>query len=269
MRMHRARPRGRRSPLQTAGAARADGARLGRHARRGDAGRRAQPCRQDFPGRDFMLVAAFAVILVTVLVQGTTLGRVIRWAGLSEPEAERPLPQHVARPRRRWPRRRRSSSSSAPTTAEGKLIHPQLLERYQKKATGLADYAEPRGGLRPDPHRPFRPGPGGDRRGAGRTAAAAPWRRDRRGDDAGAGTGPGSRGAQRPVGQVRPGDGARWRRFTARSAPPVCRSARPAAGRHRRRRQPRTETRDRSGALSRSASGREASRPARHRSPGG
>jgi len=32
----------------------------------------------DFPGRDAILVAAFAVILFTVLVQGTTLGPLIR-----------------------------------------------------------------------------------------------------------------------------------------------------------------------------------------------
>ena len=35
---------------------------------------------ESMPGRDFMLVTAFAVILVTVLIQGTTLGLVIRWA---------------------------------------------------------------------------------------------------------------------------------------------------------------------------------------------
>lgn len=32
-----------------------------------------------FPGRDFILLATFAVILVTVLVQGATLGPLIRW----------------------------------------------------------------------------------------------------------------------------------------------------------------------------------------------
>ena len=41
-----------------------------------------------FPGRDFMLVAAFCVILGTVLLQGTTLGALIRWALLSEPARE-------------------------------------------------------------------------------------------------------------------------------------------------------------------------------------
>lgn len=39
----------------------------------------------NLPGRDFLLVAAFAVILITVLVQGTTLGFVIRW--LRPPES--------------------------------------------------------------------------------------------------------------------------------------------------------------------------------------
>lgn len=29
---------------------------------------------EDFPGRDFILVMAFAVIVGTVLIQGTTLG---------------------------------------------------------------------------------------------------------------------------------------------------------------------------------------------------
>lgn len=37
---------------------------------------------ETMPGRDLMLVAAFAVILVTVILQGMTLGLVIRIAGL-------------------------------------------------------------------------------------------------------------------------------------------------------------------------------------------
>ena len=38
-----------------------------------------------FPGRDVVLFATFAVIVVTVLVQGTTLGPLIRWLGIAEP----------------------------------------------------------------------------------------------------------------------------------------------------------------------------------------
>jgi CPA1 family monovalent cation:H+ antiporter len=93
----------------------------------------------DFPGRDFMLVAAFGVILGTVLVQGMTLGSLIRWAGLSEPGHEQP---------------RLSMSEAEATMAQaqvkrveilaydvdGTLIHPQLLERYQRRATISANY---------------------------------------------------------------------------------------------------------------------------------
>jgi CPA1 family monovalent cation:H+ antiporter len=42
------------------------------------------------PGRDLMLVTAFAVIAVTVLVQATTLGWLIRWAGLREAVRAKP-----------------------------------------------------------------------------------------------------------------------------------------------------------------------------------
>lgn len=38
---------------------------------------------EHFPGRDRLLLATFGVILVTVLLQGTTLGPLARWLGLS------------------------------------------------------------------------------------------------------------------------------------------------------------------------------------------
>lgn len=44
----------------------------------------------DFPGRDFMLVMAFAVILGTVLLQGMTLGPLIRFANLDEATSDHP-----------------------------------------------------------------------------------------------------------------------------------------------------------------------------------
>jgi CPA1 family monovalent cation:H+ antiporter len=94
----------------------------------------------DFPGRDLMLLTAFAVILIPVLIQGTSLNLVIRWARLIEPEAERV---------------RLSASQAEAVMAKaqvrvvetrayddaGKLVHPQLLERYQRKARIYADYA--------------------------------------------------------------------------------------------------------------------------------
>ena len=84
-----------------------------------------------FEARDFMLVTAFAVILVTVLVQGMTLGPVIRW--LRPPETG-----HV--PARLTMSGAEASMARAQFVAvekqayaeDGSLVHPQLLEKYKK-----------------------------------------------------------------------------------------------------------------------------------------
>ena len=93
-----------------------------------------------FPGRDFILVTAFAVIFATVLVQGTTLGALIRLVKLSEPDSERA-------------RLTMSEAEAAMTKAQagiverhaydgdGTLIHPQLLQRYRKRAEVTERYA--------------------------------------------------------------------------------------------------------------------------------
>lgn len=93
----------------------------------------------DFPGRDFILVTAFAVILIPVLIQGTTLGGVIRWSRLIEPEAERV---------RMTPSEAEAAMAHAQVTVveagaydgEGNLVHPQLLERYKRRATIYTNY---------------------------------------------------------------------------------------------------------------------------------
>ncbi len=94
----------------------------------------------EMPGRDFMLVCAFAVILGTVLIQGMSLGAVIRWAKLREPEGV-------------GPRISMSQAEAAMAQAQvriiearahdeaGEVIHPQLLKRYRAKAEISADYA--------------------------------------------------------------------------------------------------------------------------------
>jgi monovalent cation/hydrogen antiporter len=107
-----------------------------------------------FPGRDFMLVAAFAVILATVLIQGMTLGRVIKWAKLREGEGDAA---------------RLSMSEAEASMAQvqikivearaydddGGLIHPRLLERYQRKATMSEKYASEEEAHRPMLHAHF------------------------------------------------------------------------------------------------------------------
>ena len=106
------------------------------------------------PGRDFILVTAFAVILITVLVQGTTLGLVIRWA---QP-VETPI---------NMPRLDMSQAEAAMALAQlklveakayamdGTLIHPMLLERYRRRASASKDYAGKEAEYRPRLHAHF------------------------------------------------------------------------------------------------------------------
>lgn len=95
----------------------------------------------DFPGRDFILVTAFIVILGTVLVQGTSLGTLIEWAGLSEPATEKP--------RLSMPQAELAMANAQLAAVErlahdesGTLIHPRLLDQYQRKAKVMINYAE-------------------------------------------------------------------------------------------------------------------------------
>lgn len=94
---------------------------------------------ETMPGRDLMLVAAFAAILVTVLLQGMTLGLVIRAAGLTdhgprpaltlgEAEAAVALVQLKAV----------AARAHAP---DGTLVHPRLLETYTRRAAQTASYS--------------------------------------------------------------------------------------------------------------------------------
>lgn len=95
---------------------------------------------EDFPGRDFMLVTAFAVILATVIVQGTTLGTAIRWANLSEHEADRPR-LTVSQAEVAMAQAQLALVERRAYDADGTLVHPRLLERYRAKARHLAQYA--------------------------------------------------------------------------------------------------------------------------------
>ncbi|MEI2301902.1 Na+/H+ antiporter [Ensifer sp. MJa1] len=96
---------------------------------------------EDFPGRDFILLTSFIVIVGTVLVQGTTLGWVIDRARLVETEAEKAR-LTMSQAEAAMAQAQFSTVQRLAHDADGKLIHPQLLERYQRRATSIVDYAE-------------------------------------------------------------------------------------------------------------------------------
>lgn len=94
----------------------------------------------DLPGRDFMLVTAFAVILVTVLIQGTTLGLVIRW--LNPPEVgSRAAPMGMSQAEVAMAQVQVKIVEQRAYADDGTLIHPQLLERYRRRAKMSEKYA--------------------------------------------------------------------------------------------------------------------------------
>lgn len=108
----------------------------------------------DFPGRDFMLVTAFAVILGTVLIQGMSLGSLIRWARLSEPDAEGTR-LSLSEAEAAMAKAQVQVIESRAYDENGTLIHPRLLERYQRKATITASYAGQEDHFAPQLHAHF------------------------------------------------------------------------------------------------------------------
>ena len=86
-----------------------------------------------FPDRDQLLIASFAVILFTVLVQGTTLGPLIRLSRLDtlEEPGREPLNEAAARVAIL---QAALSDLEAMTGADGPL-HPQLLDEYRRRLT--------------------------------------------------------------------------------------------------------------------------------------
>lgn len=96
---------------------------------------------EGFPGRDFILVTAFAVIVGTVLIQGTTLGRIIDWARLVEPESEKAR-LTMSQAEASMAQAQFATVQGLAYDGEGELIHPQLLKRYQVRAERSADFVE-------------------------------------------------------------------------------------------------------------------------------
>ena len=161
---------------------------------------------EDFPGHDLILFLTFFVILVTVLVQGTTLGPLIRLLGVARPADRDGLP-----PEARAPRRAGARSTSA---------HRATRERRD----GRPD--RPRPGCRiPRAHRPRGAFARARRRAAGRAgrAALAAAGGDRRGSRPA--SRPASRGRHPRRRAARARTGARPRRAaaarTARALTPI------------------------------------------------
>ncbi len=93
---------------------------------------------EEMPGRDLILAAAFAVILVTVLVQGTTIGWLIRRLGLGL-EDERDAAQLTqVQAMARMTAAQLAAIEPLARLPDGSLRHPRLLEQFTYRADIMA-----------------------------------------------------------------------------------------------------------------------------------
>ncbi|SNB73228.1 sodium/proton antiporter, CPA1 family [Arboricoccus pini] len=94
----------------------------------------------DLPGRDLALVATFAVILVTVLGQGTTMGMIIRWTGLTNGDAHDGRHLSLSSARARMAAAQLHLVQERAFDAAGKLVHPRLLDQAKYRAEAAARF---------------------------------------------------------------------------------------------------------------------------------
>ena len=103
------------------------------------------------PGRDLVLVCAFAVILVTVLLQGTTPGPLIGWLQLTGPEEIARRQDNEDRAWQRMAEAQHGIIAALSRQADGAERHPRLLEQYAIRARLAAEFHQDR-----DTHRPVK-----------------------------------------------------------------------------------------------------------------
>ncbi|WP_273502825.1 Na+/H+ antiporter [Paracoccus sphaerophysae] len=94
----------------------------------------------EMPGRDLMLVTAFAVIFATVVVQGTTLGALI---GLVRPrDLDPPAKLSLYQAEAAMARARNALVERHAVGPDGTVIHPQLLEQSRQRLRSTERFAE-------------------------------------------------------------------------------------------------------------------------------
>lgn len=92
----------------------------------------------DMPGRDLMLIAAFAVIFVTVVAQGSSLGALI---GKIRPvDGDPPAKMAMPAAEAAMARARMAAIERLAYAEDGTLIHPQMLEEHRKRMRFMERY---------------------------------------------------------------------------------------------------------------------------------
>jgi CPA1 family monovalent cation:H+ antiporter len=100
------------------------------------------------PGRDLMLVVAFAVILTTVVVQGSSLAWLIQ--RLRPVDGDPPAAMDLAAAEAAIARAKFAEVEVKAHGADGTLVHPRLLEEYRKRDSAIQRYADDADSFMPD-----------------------------------------------------------------------------------------------------------------------
>lgn len=98
----------------------------------------------EMPGRDIVLVAAFTVILVTVLLQGPTLGPLVAFLKIASADEERSIEENEAQAWRRVAEAQYLAVQGLSRKDDGTQAHPRLLEQYRHRAEVASRYEEDR-----------------------------------------------------------------------------------------------------------------------------
>jgi len=94
----------------------------------------------DMPGRDLMLICAFAVIFVTVVVQGSSLGMLIR--AIRPVDVDPPAKMAMPAAEAAMARARMAVIERLAYDEDGTLIHPQMLAEHRKRMGFMERYEQ-------------------------------------------------------------------------------------------------------------------------------
>jgi Na+/H+ antiporter len=104
---------------------------------------------EGFPGRDFILAVTFAVILVTVLVQGATLAPLVRRLSGTGFTSSNVSKLSVAEARARIAAAQLAAIEKESLNPDGSHRHPRLIEQYSYRVRAASRYSEDTEALTP------------------------------------------------------------------------------------------------------------------------
>lgn len=105
---------------------------------------------ESFPGRDFILATTLAVILISILLQGTTLGPLIRHLRLGGFSFERAAMMSEAEARTDLARAALATLKRLSKGTDGHDLHPRLVEQYGRRTEMAARFMQDERGLESD-----------------------------------------------------------------------------------------------------------------------